>query len=382
MYTIRKELLFITIVFLFPSTNVSGIMDNFEVRKPIFISSEDFVIDNTKSNLNVQTQEYDEEKNCTNDINKRPNSLEYITHFNCGNIQIKNGQVYRNFTLIVEENVKKDIGENHTFYGWTYNGTIPGPTIRVTEGDIVSITMINNDSSKLPHSIHMHSIHEAKEDGVYMHNSGYKSGLISPGETYTYTFIASPAGVYPYHCHVEPIQDHINRGLYGALIIDPPIDKKREESNEMIMMMNSYDEDYQLEGPVIIESGANFNESGRIKSEKSADERENEIYTVNGKAFDYFYNPITIKANESQRIYLLNMVEFDQVNNFHLHGNMFYYYSSGTEGSAPIYTDIVTLSQADRGIIEFTIPYTGNYMMHSHIAEFSNLGWMGMFEVR
>ena len=47
------------------------------------------------------------------------------------------------------------------------------------------------------------------------------SGSIAPGQSFTYEFTAGPAGVYPYHCHVEPIVDHINRGLYGAMIIDP-----------------------------------------------------------------------------------------------------------------------------------------------------------------
>ena len=105
-----------------------------------------------------------------------------------------------------------------TFPAWTFNGTIPGPTIRATEGDIVQITLINSPTSKHPHSIHLHSIHSGAMDGTSMSGA---SGAVQPGHSFTYRFVALPAGVYPYHCHVSPIADHINRGLYGVFIIDP-----------------------------------------------------------------------------------------------------------------------------------------------------------------
>ena len=62
----------------------------------------------------------------------------------------------------------------------------------------------------------MHSMHSGLMDGVYG-----PAGNILPGKNFTYTFTAQPYGVYPYHCHVEPVADHLNRGLYGMMIIDP-----------------------------------------------------------------------------------------------------------------------------------------------------------------
>jgi hypothetical protein len=76
------------------------------------------------------------------------------------------------------------------------------------------------------------------------------------------------------------------------------------------------------------------------------------------------------------------MLEFDPVNSFHLHGNMFEYYPSGTAMNPSYKTDILTLGQGDRGIIEFTYPNAGMFMFHSHKNEFTNLGWMGMFNVQ
>jgi len=199
--------------------------------------------------------------------------------------------------------------------------------------------------------------------------------LLSP-ESFTYEFIARPYGVYPYHCHVDPIADHINRGLYGVMIIDPK--ESRSEMTEFVMTMNAYDMNYDQEGPSVIPS------MDEIYSEDSEieDERDNEIYTVNGKAFDYIMNPISIETGKSYQIYLVNMVEFDLVNSFHLHGNMFKYIVAGTDESPDFLTDVITLGQGDRGILEFKYDYPGKYMFHAHVTEFTDLGWMGFFMSR
>jgi len=111
-------------------------------------------------------------------------------------------------------------------------------------------------------------------------------------------------------------------------------------------------------------------------------QRDNEIYTVNGKAFDYMIHPISIQAGKPYRIYLVNMLEFDLVNSFHMHGNMYNYTIAGTEETPNFVTDLVTLAQGDRGVIEFKYDYPGKYMFHAHQTEFTDLGWMGLFDVK
>ncbi len=124
-------------------------------------------------------------------------------------------------------------------------------------------------------------------------------------------------------------------------------------------------------------------EDNQGASEDEADaERDNEIYTVNGKAFDYTSHPISIQAGNPYRIYLVNMLEFDLVNSFHMHGNMYNYTIAGTEEIPNFMTDMVTLAQGDRGIIEFKYDYPGKYMFHAHQTEFTDLGWMGIFDVK
>jgi manganese oxidase len=320
----------------------------------------------------VAINNYDKQKNCTTDLSKRPSSIEYLTHFNCGRVSEENGQTVREFTLMAEENQNISISnEGHIMNAWTFNGTIPGPTMRFTEGDLVRITIINSEENKRAHSLHMHSIHPGVQDGV----EGI-SGAIAPGQQYTHEFIAQPFGLYPYHCHVSPIADHINRGLYGVMIIDPKEQEQRENMPEFVMTMNGYDLDYQHEGATIIRP---VNDTEETFEET---ERGNEIYTVNGKAFDYMHTPIDIQAGQKYRIYLTNMLEFDLINSFHLHGNMFDYITAGTSLKPEYKTDILTLGQGDRGIIEFSIPYPGRYMFHAHVTEFTDLGWMGFFDVK
>ncbi|MCW2928149.1 MAG: multicopper oxidase, type 3 [Thermoleophilia bacterium] len=246
----------------------------------------------------------------------------------------------REFTLDVEER-EIEVAKGVKFAAWTFNGTVPGPVLRVTEGDRVRITLRN--SSSQAHTLHAHGIHGSDQDGVFE--------VIEPGGEHTYEFIAGPAGVMPYHCHVMPLRKHIGKGLYGTLIIDPR--KPRPKARELTMVMNGFD----------------TNGDG-----------VNEVYTVNGKAFYYAKYPIRVKRGELVRIFLTNMTENDPINSFHLHGNFFRYWPVTYENPS-LYTDVVSQVQGDRGIIETRFPQAGTYMFHAHQTEFGDLGWMGFFEV-
>jgi len=123
----------------------------------------------------------------------------------------------------------------------------------------------------------------------------------------------------------------------------------------MVMVMNGYDTDFDA---------------------------ENNFYTVNGIPFYYMHHPIQIDKNRLIRVYLVNMLEFDPINNFHLHANLFDLYRTGTKLIPDEYTDIVTMSQGERGILEFSYKYPGQYMFHAHKTEFAEKGWVGLFLVK
>ena len=227
------------------------------------------------------------------------------------------------------------------FNGWTYNGTIPGPVIRATEDDVLRVTFTNGGSH--PHTIHFHGIHPANMDGVFE--------VVEPGRSYVYEFPARPYGMHLYHCHSTPLKKHIAKGLYGAFIIDPP--NPRPPARELVMVMNGYDTD---------------------------GDGENNFYTVNGLAFYYAKYPIRVRRSQTVRIYIANLTEFDLINSFHLHGDFFRYYPTGSSDQFE-YTDTVMLCQGQRGILEIDFAHTGLFMFHAHQSEFAELGWMGFFNV-
>ena len=270
--------------------------------------------------------------------------MKYLREFNYGRTSaLSNGTSLREYTLIASDQQTKEVSPGVFYNVWTFNGTIPGPTLRATEGDLVRVTLINNGTKF--HSIHFHGIHPSEMDGVF-------EG-IAPGGKFTYEFTAEPFGVFPYHCHMQPLEEHITHGLYGVFIIDPK--KPRADADEMVMVMNGYDTDFDA---------------------------ENNFYTVNGIPYYYMHHPIQIDKNRLIRIYLLNILEFDPINNFHLHANMFDLYRTGTKAIPDEYTDIVTMSQGERGILEFSYKYPGKYMFHAHKTEFAEKGWVGLFLVK
>ncbi len=258
-----------------------------------------------------------------------------------------------------------EIAPGLKFPAWTYNGRVPGPTLRAKEGERLRIRFRNSGSH--PHTMHFHGIHGARMDGI----PGV--GQVVPGEEFVYEFDALPFGCHLYHCHSLPLKRHIHKGLYGAFIVDPDPARHPEHAavarsrllgtpenarwQELVMVMNGFD--------------TNFDE-------------ENEVYAANTVAHAYMKRPIPIKRDRPVRLYLVNVTEFDPVNSFHLHANFFDYYDHGTTLVPTLRTvDTIMQCQAQRGIIEFTFKdhEPGLYMFHAHQTEFAELGWMGFFRV-
>jgi FtsP/CotA-like multicopper oxidase with cupredoxin domain len=271
------------------------------------------------------------------------NPSDILTDFDSGQVStLESGQTLREYDFFA--GVKTvELMPGLEYEAWTYNGRIPGPIIRATEGDRIRINLINGTDH--PHTIHFHGIHPANMDGVFE--------PVLPGETFVYEFDAEPFGLHLYHCHIAPLASHISRGLYGAFIIDPR-EGRPPAGKEFIMVMAGFDPDF---------------------------DGENNIYTVNTIPFHYDRHPIKIKVGELVRLYVVNLLEFDQTNSFHLHANFFHYYPTGTSLTPNEFTDTIAFMQGQRGIMEFRYKYPGKYMFHAHKTEFAELGWTGLFEV-
>lgn len=271
-----------------------------------------------------------------------------LSDFDYGEVStMPDGRTLREYRIIAL-NRDIEIVPGIKFPAWTYNGRIPGPTLRCTEGDHIRIIFQNG--SDHPHTMHFHGFHAGAMDGVPGTGPG---GNVQPGETFTYEFDAEPFGLHLYHCHVFPLARHIAKGLYGAFIIDPKAGRPPVD-HEMVMVMSGFDIDF---------------------------DDANDFYAVNGIPFHYQNHPIQIKVGETVRVYLVNILEFDLLNSFHLHANFFNYYPTGTSLTPSEFTDTIIQGQAQRGILEFSYKYPGMYMFHAHVTEFAELGWNGMFEV-
>jgi FtsP/CotA-like multicopper oxidase with cupredoxin domain len=272
-----------------------------------------------------------------------------LTDFDAGKVSLlPNGQTLHEY-MLVAQNATIEVVPGVEFPAWTYNGRIPGPTMRVREGDRVRIRHVNVGDH--PHSLHFHGIHPGAMDGVF----DVRSGIVGRGEDYTYEFDAEPFGLHLYHCHTAPLAKHIAKGLYGAFIIDPKEGRPKAD-RELVMVMSGYDIDF---------------------------DGKNDFYMVNGIPFHYDHgkNPIKLKVGELVRIYLANILEYDPVNSFHLHANFFHYYPTGTSLTPAEFTDTISQMQGQRGILEFRYKHPGRYMFHAHKTEFAELGWTGVFEV-
>ncbi len=241
---------------------------------------------------------------------------------------------------LVAEPIKRDFLPGKAFDVWGYNGSMPGPTIEVTEGDHVRILFRN----KLPEAttVHWHGLEVPIEmDGV----PAISQPLILPGETYTYEFTLHQHGTFFYHSHMTMQQ---MMGMIGLFIIHP-----REPYRPQV------DKDFGL----ILQEWAIL-PNNTIPNTLSM---EFNWLTINGKAGPAT-TPLIVKLGDRVRIRFVNL-GMDH-HPMHLHGNQFYV--TGTEGGRvpeslwyPENTVLVGVAQARN--VEFEAKYPGDWMLHCHL---------------
>ncbi len=240
--------------------------------------------------------------------------------------------------LTVEE-TQVAVGRGRSMAAWTYNGRIPGPIIRATDGDELLLRVRNLGAR--PHNLHFHGAHALPSDGWQP---------VPPGGKAEYRFRAGPMGLHPYHCDMTPSPEHISHGLYGAFIVDPS--GGRPPARELVLVAGGLDTDGD----------------GR-----------SDLFGWNGVPGYYMKYPLKVRAGELVRVYLVNMVGDEPQLSFHLHAQTFDVYRSGTSLTPDERTDVVTLAQAERAILEFRLPDRGRYMFHPHQARMAERGAMGWF---
>ena len=240
--------------------------------------------------------------------------------------------------------VKWNILDNVAVTAYTYNGTVPGPMIRVTEGDQVRIVVKN----ELPDAttIHWHGVEVPNGmDGV----PGVTQDPIEPGETFTYEFTAKPAGTFMYHSHFEG-DVQVSAGLYAPIIIDPKEAEANPPAVDKVLMISEW-----------------LQKDGNTYAPMPMSGMEPNYFTINGKAFPST-ETITVKKGERVRLRLIGIGQF--IHPMHLHG--FPFKIVATDGhpvpeAAQLTKDTVSIAPGERYDIEFVAAETGQWMLHCHI---------------
>ena len=255
--------------------------------------------------------------------------------------KIENGEkVFNLIAQPVRWNILKDV----IVTAWAYNGMVPGPLIRVTEGDKVKILVKNNLSE--PTTIHWHGIQVPNNmDGI----PDETQEPIQPGETFTYEFVAKPAGTYWYHSHYDS-DKQISVGLSGAFIIDPKGGLASKPDIDKVLMLNEW--------RVI---------DGQTYAAMPATGMDGNFFTINGKAFP---ETETINVKVGQKVRLRFVGSGQMIHPMHLHG--FPFKIVATDGndvpeSAQWTKDTVSVAPGERYDIEFTPDRPGKWMLHCHI---------------
>ncbi|MBE2199492.1 MAG: copper oxidase [Anaerolinea sp.] len=238
-----------------------------------------------------------------------------------------------------------DGGEEVVVTAWAYNGTVPGPMIRVTEGDAVRI-ILQNDLPE-PTSIHWHGIPLPNAmDGV----PPFTQAAIEPGDSFVYEFIVPPAGSFMYHSHVDT-DKQIMAGLYAPFIVDP-IEPELDPPDVDVMWMLS---EWRV-GP-----------DGETYAAMPMAGAEPNYFTINGKAFPNT-EPIVVKQGERVRIRLAGIGQFTHP--MHLHGINFRIVAYDGVPLPPeqqIVRNTVPVNPGELIDIEFIADNPGVWVFHCHV---------------
>lgn len=177
-----------------------------------------------------------------------------------------------------------EIADGVTYDGWTFGGTVPGPAIRVRQGDIVRIEIVNE--SPMPHSIDLHAAR------IPM-NEAFRT--LAPGESLEFEFVARDPGAYMVHCGTPPVLMHIMQGMYMAIIVDPAEGWGTEVDREFVLVQSEF-------------YAAAPGEPGEARSPdyRAAQKADASHVVFNGKAFQYKQNPLEVEEGDRVRMFVVN----------------------------------------------------------------------------
>jgi nitrite reductase (NO-forming) len=240
------------------------------------------------------------------------------------------------------------IADGVTYNAWTFNGTVPGPVIRVHQGDTVHFTLINKDT--MGHSIDFHAA-QVPWDKDYQ--------PVAPGQSESFDWVAEEPGVFMYHCGTGPMIEHIANGMYGMVIVDPATPRAAAQ-------------EYALEE-------GEWYASPDDMTDMMANHPRYVVF--NGYANKYKEEPLTAKPGQLIRLYVVNAGP-NRWLSFHVVGALFTTVeASGNPLNQLHEVQSYTLGPGDGAVFELTIPNAGTYPFVNHSMADMMLGAVGLIKV-
>ena len=268
-----------------------------------------------------------------------------------------------------------DKGDGGVWHAWTFNGTVPGPTLKVRVGEMLRVTVINRHD--MVHSFHTHlDGYSFKNDGSqanYLTGEGV-DGMIPPGGEYTWEFIPLTPGIYYYHTHSADQgftpAEIVAQGLYGAIIVaDPQEPPMREE----VLFMGEIGHDTEGRVSPFIMNGLGL-PGGEVRLQ--------EIFHEDGFAevtrrFNKSFPAIKAKVNEPFKLHVINIGNLEH--SLYIHSATVV--SLGVLDGRPWPARVLPLVQgaADTLLVNFTNP--GLWLFHCHVEPHADKGMIGLFLV-
>ncbi len=255
------------------------------------------------------------------------------------------------------------LDDGATYSYWTFDGTVPGPFLRVREGDTVELTLTNRDDSLMIHSIDLHAVTGP--------GGGAEVTQVPPGQERAFTFKALNPGLYVYHCATPMVANHIANGMYGLILVEPegglpPVDR----------------EFYVMQGEIYTE--APFGQHGHqdLSVEKLLHEQPEYIVFNGAVGALSEISPLRANTGETVRIFF-GVGGPNLTSSFHVIGEILdKVYDEGSLTGTPL-TDVQTTLVPAGGsvMVEFALEVPGRYILVDHSLSRLERGLLGFLIV-
>ena len=259
-----------------------------------------------------------------------------------------------NVTLTVKE-VLVAIAPNVAYHAWTFNGTVPGPVIRVRQGQTIHFTLVNDGT--MPHSIDFHAAQTPW-------SVNYQD--VAVGKSFSFDWKANYPGVFMYHCGAPTVIYHMANGMYGAIIVDPA--QGWAPAQEYVLVQSEFYTTQLPDGSY----GAN---------PTKLDSGIPDYVVFNGYVNQYKTAPLTAKAGQRVRIFIVNAGP-TLFSAFHVIGAIFSdTYADGNPANHMVGNQTVTIPPGGGMVVELTIPQAGLYPFVTHSFASVGKGALGVIKV-